>query len=35
MTPEEAVSFGVVDKVVERHVLPVVDEASGGGENNE
>jgi ATP-dependent Clp protease protease subunit len=36
MTPEEAVGFGVVDSVVERHVLPAADEASGdGGKNNE
>jgi len=34
MTPEEAVSFGVVDSVVERHVLPAADEASGGGGKN-
>jgi len=27
MTPEEAVTFGVVDSVVERHELPVADDA--------
>ena len=35
MTPEEAVAFGVVDNVVERHVLAAADEGSGGnGKNN-
>lgn len=33
MTPDEAVNFGVVDSVVERHELPVADEASGGADN--
>ncbi|HEX9770689.1 MAG TPA: ATP-dependent Clp protease proteolytic subunit [Kiloniellales bacterium] len=38
MTPEEAVKFGLVDSVVERHELPAGDEASGradGRKNNE
>jgi ATP-dependent Clp protease, protease subunit len=36
MTPEEAVTFGVVDSVVERHELPAPDGSSGDdGKNNE
>jgi ATP-dependent Clp protease protease subunit len=29
MSPDEAVKFGLVDSVVERHELPAADEASG------
>jgi hypothetical protein len=37
MSPEEAVKFGLVDNVVERHELPAADGASDrpdGGKNN-
>jgi ATP-dependent Clp protease protease subunit len=31
MSPDEAVKFGLLDSVVERHELPAADEASSGG----
>jgi ATP-dependent Clp protease protease subunit len=31
MSPDEAVKFGLLDNVVERHELPAADEASSGG----
>jgi ATP-dependent Clp protease protease subunit len=37
MSPDEAVKFGLVDNVVERHEVPAADEASGdsGGAKND